>query len=694
MIVKCSTQYAIKAALIALFVWLAFADGTIYAQVSLQEDIGVIVRPYEDSILVRWAPLNVNTWITGNRYGYIVERYTIVRDGRLVNPADHKLLTTSSLKPLPEADWEKFINNKYALITAQALYGETFDMKIEGADVMQIVNKTRENEQRYSIALFCADMSPVVARASALSFTDGEVERNVKYLYRVKVMTPSDTLKGSVFVDTSDKYILPAVTEIRAVAKGNAVMLQWNAEAYADVFTTYLVERSDDGKTFSAVSDVPGVTLSKSEETNKYQYVTDTVPSIDKTYYYRIKGITPFGEYGPVSESVPAKGNEMITDNVFITSATSIDNKVIDVAWDFPVSKNNAVSGFQVLRAEKSSGKYIVLNKSELPNSQRTFTDVNPLQTNYYKVKATARDGTEILSMPYLAMLIDSVPPVTPKGLTGKVDDAGNVTIRWNKNTEADIQGYRVYRAYYASEEFALLTGDVWRDTVFTDKVRLKTLNEKVYYRVMAVDRNQNQSPFSELLSLTLPDQVPPMPPVWLPVRSGREGVTLSWQPGGSADVVKYELFRWVNGKEWKKLATIPATEDSVYAYTDSNVAGGEVQYYTVIAVDDAQLESSPAPAVTGLKLNQLKQAVVLSKPSVDREKKTLTFTWVTFPDAAAYRIYRQADGEPLILFSTVKDAKFIDHGLRLGSVYQYAIVTVFSDGSLSEMSKVVEVKY
>ncbi|SKC47517.1 fibronectin type III domain-containing protein [Ohtaekwangia koreensis] len=658
------------------------------------ETIQVIARPSADSVALRWAPIGTEQWSKANRNGYTIERFTLVRNGKVVQPVERKQVVTS-MKPLPEEQWEKFIGNKYGLVAAQALYGETFEMNIDPGDVMQIVNKAKENEQRYSIAMFCADMSPAVARALALYWNDKQVEKNVKYLYRISVYAGTDTLKGSVFVNTADKYTLPSVSGVTAESKSNVVTLRWKHADYESFYTTYSLERSEDGKSFIQVTDIPGVTLSKQGQESKYQYAVDTVASLDKTYSYRVRGITPFGEYGPVSNIVQIKGNKTTTSSVFITSALSLDNKSIDVQWEFPVAENDALKGFEVTRAPKASGPYKTIHKSILPTAARAFKDTNPQQSNYYKIKAKTQDGTEINSMPYLAMLVDSIPPAIPVGMQGKVDEFGNVRISWKRNLDADILGYRVYRAYYQSEEFALMTGEVLKDTTFTDRVELKSLNEKIHYQIMAIDRNQNHSALSAILSLALPDKVPPVSPVWLPIKSTKEGVVLTWEPSGSQDVVRYEVYRKGDQGQWIRLVTKPSTNDSTYTYTDQSLSNNTTQYYTVVAVDEANLESPPTPAVSGFKLPGLKPEVTINPAVVDREGRKITLTW-SYDDsnAISYRVYRKINDGDVMLYRTAKEKQFVDVGMNAGTKYIYSIMVVFKDGSHSKLSKEVEIVF
>jgi uncharacterized protein len=668
-----------------------------YAQDSLArkaDPIQVIARVSADSITLRWAPLTKDHWFSANQYGYTVQRFTLVRNGKVVAKPEQKLLA-SALKPLPEDQWAGLTQNKYAMVAAQALYGESFELNIEQSDVMQIVNKARENEQRYSIALFCADMSPAVAKAEGLYWNDTKVEKNVKYLYRVQVYLPGDTLTGSVFVDTSQKQDLRAVKDLQAEALGNAISLRWNQVDLASQYTTYLVERSADGQNFAVVSDIAGVTLSKKGQDTKYQYAVDTVPSLTQAYRYRVRGLTPFGEQGPVSNVVSVKGNKVTTSSVFITSALSSDNKSIDIQWEFPAADNDAITGFEVTRSPKSSGPYKTVHTAPLLPAARAFKDVTPQQTNYYQVKARTQGGGEIVSMPYLALLVDSIPPVLPTGLKGVVDEFGKVSLSWKPNPDADILGYRVYRAYYQREEFALQTGDVLRDTVYTDRVELKGLNDKIHYRLMAIDKNQNHSGLSVILSLALPDKVPPMPPVWLPVQSTKEGARLSWMPSGSLDVVRYEVFRKGDQGQWMRMASIPAGTDTVYSFVDKSPTNNKNQYYTVVAVDDAGLESPPTAPMTGFKLPQLKPEVVVNQPAVDREQKRIKLTWnYTEQGVASYRIYRTYNDGSTLLYRTVKEKQFTDNEVVPGGNYSYQVMAIFQDQAKSAMSKKISVDF
>src|SRR5687768_15886777 len=117
------------------------------------ERIAVTARPSTDSITLRWAPLNLKVWQSGNVHGYRIERFAMTRNGRIIPP--QKVILHHSIKLLPDGQWERLVhNNKYAAIAAQALFGERFEIDLRQGDIFAIVNKVRANEQRFAFALF------------------------------------------------------------------------------------------------------------------------------------------------------------------------------------------------------------------------------------------------------------------------------------------------------------------------------------------------------------------------------------------------------------------------------------------------------------------------------------------------------------------------------------------------------------
>jgi len=103
--------------------------------------------------------------------------------------------------------------------------------------------------------------------------------------------------------------------------------------------------------------------------------------------------------------------------------------------------------------------------------------------------------------------------PKPPRNLTASMD-SGLVQLKWNKNTEADLFRYRVYRdtvpdfIYDTTKIIAVLS-----DTTFYDDPPQKFISGNYYYKITAIDSANNQSPASEESHINITG-IPEAPPI------------------------------------------------------------------------------------------------------------------------------------------------------------------------------------
>jgi hypothetical protein len=689
------------------FVFLFCLTASSYAQKDttvtkkLKPKIEIIARPLKDSILLRWAPNNSLLWEEANKTGYIIERITILRDEQLLPNPEHKILTPSPLMPLPLDKWENAVKrNKYAAIAAQALFGETFDVKNKtNYDVYSVITKVKERDTRFSFALFVADQSPEVAKLSGLWLTDTKVRTNEKYLYRVFIaQSTSKVDTGFVYTGSSEYQELPKPLDLKAEFSGRKVTLTWNNLYFEHIYTAYILERSEDGKLYRSVTDEPIVNMIPTGKPNpQLFYKTDSLPEYNKKYYYRIKGINSFGEISEPSEIVSGEGHNAITFTPYFTEKNTIDNQKVYLKWVYPVEKNNEISGFKVSRSSnpKNGFKYI---EDKISPETREYIDARPTLNNYYIISATNRFGDEVRSLPVLVQLIDSMPPSPPVNLQGSIDTTGKVTLRWKANTEDDIDGYRLYRANYAGEEYSQITTKPITDTCFIDSVTLKTLTKSAFYKVMAIDLRQNHSGFSKPLELKRPDRIAPVSPVFKTIVSSPDGVYLEWFNSTSTDVRSHLLYRSItHSKEWKLLAVFNAP-DSVTRYNDKEADSTDYCSYTLIARDESNLESKPATPVKGKKIDTgIRPGIDKVFVDINREKGNIKLAWKR-PKGNIYRyiIYRAKGSDELAMYTSIpgNTDSFTDEKLQPNTHYQYSIKILYADGGQSGFSKKTEINY
>ncbi|WP_298778363.1 hypothetical protein [uncultured Polaribacter sp.] len=690
--------------------------------------IVVMARPQQDGkIMLRWAVTNAKAWRKLNTYGYNVKRYTISRNKKtLPQPVEKSI---GVFKPKPLEEWMLLIEeNNNAAIMAQSLYGDSFD--VEGVDELSaIINLAEEQEQRFTWGLYAADQDYTTAQMAGLGFIDDTVLASEKYVYKIASLVPESELKiedGGVFIGLQDYEALPKPLDLAGVFLDSKTMLSWNYAIHNKTYNSYFIERSEDGTNFNRLNDLPLTSLNNSNKTDpKRMFYIDSI-SNGKKYHYRILGKTPFGELSPVSETVSGKGEKILAYVPRITTKNYLDDKSIILEWEFLEEGNQHIKEFQLNRSDKANGKYKVILKNIPPEARKIqYDSLQP--TNYMTITAIGKNGSSRTSFPALIQPVDSVPPVKPIGFKGEIDSLGIVTLKWDANKEEDMLGYRVFRGNNKTEEYSQITVSPHRGEVYYDSISVKNLNSKVYYKLIAVDMRFNMSEPSEILEVKKPDFIKPTQPVFKSYTINKGNVNFTWANSSSEDVVKHEIYRKEKDSlDWKLVYTVDSKQLAVGSkqnsvsstqpttslpteelptellpttnWTDESVEETKQYSYTIIAIDDSELESDPAPPLTVVipKTSMLPSVEGLDA-YIDKKNGYIELYWKTYKEdnVAHLSIYKGINNKPVSLLRNVLPItkRIVDDKVKPNNEYVYMIRAIFKDGSASEIAK-FKVKY
>lgn len=676
--------------LVFIMAFNSFSQGKTEETITAEKkpEIQVIARVQKDKILLRWAVTTPMAWKKLNIYGYTLERYTVTRDNKtLSNP--EKLVLSKVLKPEPLETWEKIIEaNDNAAIIAQAIYGENFT--VDGSNKLEnIVNLSEETEQRFTFALFSADKDFEIAKKAGLGFEDKTVKLNEKYAYRVISNVPENEMSidyGGIFVSLKEYEPLPKPMDFTVHFTDNSSMLSWNFKTLSQVYGSYYIERSTDKKTFERITDKPYTSLNQENANNNRIFYVDSIAN-NKPYSYRIQGISPFGELSPYSEIITGKGTSILKFVPHLTVKDFKDDTTVTLSWEFPEEGNNEISGFELNRSDKDDESYTTVVKN-IPAKNRSVTYNKLSSTNYFTLTAIGKQGSNRTSFPMLVQPVDSIPPAKPVGLKGVIDSLGVVKLTWTPNKEKDLLGYRIYRGNVAEEEFSQITISPSEPNTFEDKVLIKNLNPKVYYKIIAVDYRYNMSEFSETLILKKPDVIPPASPVFTKYEIKEGSVFLEWANSQSEDVSVHQLYRKENDK--KDWTLILETKNKEEKFQDKTAIEGNTYRYAIFAKDESNLISNPSPEV-GLFVP--KYSVM---PSVkgffaqaNKTTNTIDLSWeYSNTDVDGFEVYKASDTDPLQLIQIVtgKTRRLSDPTITINTNYKYGIRAVFKDGRSSKM--------
>lgn len=184
----------------------------------------------------------------------------------------------------------------------------------------------------------------------------------------------------------------------------------------------------------------------------------------------------------------------------------------------------------------------------------------------------------------FTLQVIPNVPPDPVIGFTAEADGTGenDVTLRWQKSDDPDVNGYLIYRD---KDDFTINIENR-SSTTFRD-VNVPLGNHT--YQITAYKTLYLQSERSPIQTVNIsPDTAAPEPPMMLSIVTSSDGVEVLWKPSVSRDVVKYRIFEG---------DTVLGEVDEIkteYRFLDRRPLAIGSFTYAVIAIDEADNKSDP----------------------------------------------------------------------------------------------------
>ena len=646
---------------------------------------------------MRWSPDNAKLWALANKYGYIVQRRTLSKAGKRLEYQAYKQIYKWVIKPLPLKEWETvYHKNEKSAIVAQALYGDSFETGIEEKSTPygKAIRDAEEQKQRFGFSLLVCDQYFEIAKAAGLAITDTDISIDEVYVYSIFSPIPVNegvkTDTATIFVDYKRQLKTTAPLGLEAKFGDKQVELKFNKNNESNLFSGYFIERSLDSLHFDLTSKEPIVDFRNDDVKEQSDKISakDSLAVNGIKYYYRIRGLTPFGELSPASKIISGMGHNTLTATPTIMIAGAKRDGTNTINWEFPQDKEKEIKHFAIRRTSKLEKGGVLSKDSTLATvlpSIRNYIDKHPLPVAYYQIVAISHNDDELISYTSMVQLSDSIPPMQPCDLRGKIDTNGVVHLNWAKNKEKDFLGYRVFRANLRNEEFVQITKETHLTESFTDTVNVQTLTRFVYYKLVAIDKRANPSDFSDVLELKRPDKFPPTSPLFTDYQIEHKRVTLKWVNSSSEDLDSTLIYRRVKGEmPWKHLKTF--YKNTANAWIDSSGKGGVEYEYKLMAKDESGKFSPDDKHY--LKIHwqdtNLKDA---PKPNLvfDKDKKQLKINWGNLPNTKGVRIYRKVNDRQMYIVGYLESPaqQYVDNeSLQKDSLYKYRIKVVLADNS------------
>lgn len=660
-----------------------------------QESIQLIERHFikEKKVLFRVVPTNKKIFEMIKTNSLKITRYNSI-NGNLSN----EVVVNEMLHPYWIADtlnWMRLMRkekDKTAFI-----YNALFQNKSQSNLSPQ--QKEKQEKMAYDLMLLSCDFDAEIAKACGLFFTDTSISKNSIYTYKISVYTNTNSIVTKELLNFSLNTSIISnnikIEDLSSKSKNRICTLKWKAINYKTDYSGYNIERSEDSINFMKCNNAPVILFSSQFEKNKENiFYNDTMPQVNKKYYYRIKGINFFGEESEPSNVVTAYSSPVIKSVPLIDSIKVIQNLAVKIHWRMEDDKETQLPKKYILvRSERDNGIYKILFES---TKILEYKDLSPSNSNFYKVGAITFNNDTIYSYSRMATIIDTTPPEPPVNLKAIVDSKGVVTICWKKNKEKDLQGYKLFKANALNEEFVQVNNKFIKDTFYIDKLNLKTLSKRMFYSLTASDNNFNTSISCASIEVKRPDTIAPAAPILYTTFPEKDGVKISFILSKSEDVLKHSIFRKSEtDANFIKIKDL-IKQDSSRVFTDTTSELDKTYTYQICAYDEDNNSAFSNRMTIKYEIGYRKKLTKVDFV-VDRTQKHITLNWeYNEKEIEKFVLYRKSENEPLTIIKTVngKTLSYIDKTPNIGNVYEYRVKAVLYNGAESTISDPIKVIY
>lgn len=630
-----------------------------------------------DCILLRWIATDAESWEQLNKYGVRLERLTVARSGAVLENPEIKVLA-ECLKP-EETDTLKNLVTEYPMgaVIAQAIFGENFEVSISDNSISKAISLDEMRHQRYLFSIYAADLCFPVAKEVGWGWIDKDIKKEERYLYRATSLVPKEKRnieQGAVFVIADETVKLVSPIGLSAQFSETGALLSWDYNTLSYLYSYYFIERSEDGKTFKQISDLPVTRISDTDK-NPYAPITylDSIP-LGKKMYYRVYGVTPFGSKGAYSNIVSGIAYPTLKAVPIITGSKFDKLGGADISWQFDNTQQDLISGFNILHS-KDDKIYSAL-ADNIGANERNYHIEKIGKNIYYKVEAKSKYGTSTQSPPVLIQPIDSVAPAIPKGLKANIDSLGAVHLSWDANQDADIYGYRLYRGQTKGEELIPITDIAIRETFYTDSVDINNLNDKVYYALTSLDERYNQSEQCKFIEVSKPNTITPTSPVITKGLAEASKNIIEWVSGGEVYLAGFIIVRKdIYDKNLQIVKHINNPKQT--RYEDNDIEPGKSYQYQVLAYSINQLRS---PISSPIKIKSLKENQEDLPVNFDLEvlPDGIAIKWnVSHKDIISITLYKLDDKYTNVLYreNLPISGEFVDYDIWQGRKNEYNLI-------------------
>ncbi|MCB9857260.1 MAG: fibronectin type III domain-containing protein [Phycisphaerales bacterium] len=492
---------------------------------------------------------------------------------------------------------------------------------------------------------------------------DTGLTNNVTYYYVVIARDANGNESAASAEASATPVNLPpaAPTGLAAEPRDRSVNLTWNPNTEPDFNSYFIYYSLTAGGPYEEVDNDDATSFLVGGLTNGH------------TYYFVIAAEDAGTLMSPYSNEVSA--TPVDNQPPAIPQNVTADAGFAQVQLTWSAVSDSDFAFYSIYRSTTSGGPYASVDTAEDPE----YLDggLTNEVTYYYVVTATdALSNESGYSAEVSAMPTADPVPAAPTGLTATIGD-GIVSLDWNDNVEADLKEYRIYRGTVNGGPYTEIDTNTSSDFPDTSVVN----GTKYYYVVSAIDNANQESPYSNQVSATPHEIIPPAPPQNLEAFPLDQGAYLDWDNNTEPDLNSYVIYiSPTPGGPYDEVDSDDPSEFPVFGLTN-----GTQYYFVVTARDDNGNESGYSNEATTTPIAEPPPVRPRGLTATSGEGK-VTLNWIdNFDSVEFYNVYRSTtSGGPYTIIASPWMSDYIDTNVISGTTYYYVVTAVneFSDES------------
>jgi len=298
------------------------------------------------------------------------------------------------------------------------------------------------------------------------------------------------------------------------------------------------------------------------------------------TYYFAVTALGSSGTESVFTPEVPFTIQSLVPPQSAPFVQQVLPNNGITLAWN--PSPSADILGYHVYYGTQSGSYYGVVWVAGA--SQVDIQNLSEGVTYYFVVTTIDNSGAESTRSLEMTYLIPAPLPPTSAPVIQQVQPNNGITLTWSPSPSTNIVGYYVY---YGTQS-GMYDQIVWVPDSTTVDIPYLGEGRTNYFSVVSVDSYWMQSDYTPELAYQIPLPLPPQKAPAIQQFLPNDGITLTWNPSPSANILGYYVFYGTSSGNYGNVLWVQGSTQVDIQY----LTEGVTNYFAVIAIDAIGMQS------------------------------------------------------------------------------------------------------